>query len=139
MNVGARPVTVWLSVIGAFCLGVTAFMSGLMMILDPSGMAMRLEVEWLAGTPFQDFLIPGFILFSVLGIGSFVVVYGIARRRQWAWWAAVGLGIALVGWILTQVLLLRMYHVLQLIYGVLGAALILLAVHPTTRSSLGSR
>ena len=134
MNVGSRPVTVWLYVIGAFCLGVTAFVSGLLMILDPSGMTMGLEVEWLAGTPFQDFLIPGFILFSVLGIGSFVVLYGIARCRHWAWWPAVSLGVALVGWILTQVLLLRMYHLLQHIYGVLGVELILLAIHPATRS-----
>ncbi len=52
---------------------------------------------------------------------------------------AANLGAALVGWILTQVLLLQMYHVLQLVYGMLGAALILLALHSATRSYLSSR
>lgn len=127
----------WLYLLGAFALGITAFVSGGVMLVDPTGATMGLEVEWLEGTPFQDYFLPGLVLFSALGIGSFIVSYGVARRKPWAWWTAIGLGFALVGWIVTQVLLLRMYHVLQLIYGTLGFLLILLAVLPTTRSHLG--
>ena len=137
VNWQSHPFAVWLYLLGALALGTTAFVSGGVMLLDPFGATMGLEIEWLAGTPFQDYFVPGLILFSVLGLGSFVALYGIARRRQWAWWAAVSLGVALVGWIVTQVLLLRMYHALQLIYGTLGVVLILLAVRPSTRSHLG--
>ncbi|MFP8957550.1 hypothetical protein ACLI4Y_12535 [Natrialbaceae archaeon A-CW3] len=132
----ARPITIWLYALLAVALGVTALFGGVIMLLDPSGTTMALQVEWLDGTPFRDYFIPGLILFGVLGVGSLVVVYGIARRRQWAWWAAVGLGIALVGWITTQVLLLQMYHILQFVYGALGATLVALAVHPSTRTDL---
>lgn len=136
MNWRSFPLAVWLYSLGALALGTTALWGGGLMLLDPAGTTMGLEVDWLAGTPFQDYFVPGLILFTVLGIGSFVVLYGIARRTQWAWWAAVGLGVALVGWIVTQALLLRIYHVLQLIYGALGVVLILLAVLPSTRSHL---
>ena len=136
MNWRSFPLAVWLYSLGALALGTTALWGGGLMLLDPAGTTMGLEVDWLAGTPFQDYFVPGLILFTVLGIGSFVVLYGIARRKQWAWWAAVGLGVALVGWIVTQALLLRIYHVLQIIYGALGVVLILLAVLPSTRSHL---
>lgn len=125
-----------LYILGALALGTTALVSGGLMLLEPAGATLSLEVEWLDGTPFQDYFVPGLILFTVLGIGSFAVVYGFTKRTQWAWWATVGLGIALVGWIITQVVLLRTYHVLQFIYGVLGVALIVLAVTPATRSQL---
>lgn len=121
---------------GVVGLGVTAFISGALMLLDPSGSMMGLEVTWLDRTPFQDYSIPGLILFSVLGIGSFVVLYAIRHHRPWAWGIAIGLAIALIGWVTTQVLLLRMYHILQLIYGGLGITLLGLALLPSVRAHL---
>ncbi|WP_331234559.1 hypothetical protein [Natronorarus salvus] len=92
----SRPTGEWLYLTGATVLGVTAFVSGGLMILDPSGTTIGLEREWLVGTPFSGYLVPGLVLFGVLGIGSFVVLYGIGRRRRWAWWAALSLGVALI-------------------------------------------
>lgn len=132
----SRPIAVRLYQLGAFVLGITAFVSGGLMSLDPSGTTMGLAIEWLDGTPFRSYLVPGLVLFSVLGVGSFVVLYGIVRRRRWAWWGALALGVALVGWIVTQILLLRMYHVLQAIYGGLGLVLLALAVLPSVRADL---
>lgn len=96
MNWRSRPLTVWLYLTGAFTLGVTAFISGALILSDPSGATIGLDLEWLDGTPFQDYIVPGLFLFGILGIGSFVVIFGIGRRSLWAWWATVGLGIALV-------------------------------------------
>lgn len=73
----SRPVPVWLYIAGAFLLGITAIPSGALMVADPSGSLMGLDVRWLAGTPFRDYFIPGLILLGVLGIGSSVVLYGI--------------------------------------------------------------
>lgn len=135
-RIRTRPRSILLYGIGALFLGVTAFVSGLIMILDPSGVTMGLEPEWLDQTPFQDYRIPGLLLFSVLGIGSFIVLYGLVTMSKWSWIAAVGLGVALVGWIGAQILLLQMYHVLQLIYGLLGVAFLVLSFHPSTRQEL---
>lgn len=132
----SRPLSVWLYLLGAVGLGATALFGGGMLVLDPSGASMEMPVEWLAGTPFPDYLVPGLVLFTVLGFGSFLVCYGVVRRRAWAWPAAVGLGVALVGWIAVQMALLWMVNVLHVVYGGLGVALVVLATSPAARRYL---
>jgi len=131
-----RPRAVWLYVVGALGLGLTALFGGGTPVSDPSGGRMEMPLEWLDGTPFADYFVPGLILFSVLGVGSFVVLYGVLRRRSWAWWAAIGLGVALVGWIVAQMLLVRMFHALHVVYGGLRVLLVALASRPSVREYL---
>lgn len=130
------PVALWLYVVGALGLGLSALYGGGNLLLDPTGSTMNMPVEWLGGTPFSDYFVPGVVLFGVLGIGSFVVLLGILRRRDWAWFAAVALGVTLVGWIVVQVLLLRTTNVLHFAYGGLGVLLVLLAFSPSVRRRL---
>lgn len=132
----SRPTAVWLLLGGAALLGATALPSGVLLVIDPSGATMGLALQWLDRTPFPDYRIPGLVLSVVLGGGSFVVLYGTIRLRPWAWRAALGLGIGLMGWIVAQVLLLQQLHWLQFIYGTLGVALLGLASHPSVRSHL---
>lgn len=132
----ARPTTVRLYVLGAIALGVTALVGGGNLLLDPTGASMDLPLAWLAGTPFSDYLVPGLVLFGLFGLGSFVVAYGLVMRTDWALVAAVGLGVALVGWIGTQIALIGVVHVLHFVYGGLGLALVALALAPATRTHL---
>ena len=92
----------------------------------------------LEGSPFGDFLVPGLILLVVLGLFPLVVLYGLSRRYQWAWWLAVAVGVGLVIWITTEVSLLGYLPgagiVLQTVFGLVGVAIIALAlVRPTRR------
>ncbi|MFB6130047.1 MAG: hypothetical protein ABEJ28_04395 [Salinigranum sp.] len=132
----SRPIALWLYVLGAIGLGVSALFGGGSLLADPTGSTMNMPVEWLAGTPFRDYTIPGAILFGAFGVGSGVVLYGIARRREWAWIAAVCLGAGQVGWIVVQVLLLGTVNVLHFVYGGLGLALAALALLPSVREDL---
>lgn len=95
---------------------------------------MGLDPTWLSDTPYNDYRLPGLILFTVLGLGSLGVIMTVIRRLRLAWIAAIGLGGALLGWLLVQIYLLRMINPLQAIYGALGLALIVLAAHDTFRS-----
>jgi hypothetical protein len=133
------PIALLLYVVGAAGLGVTALFGGGSLLLDPTGATMNMPVEWLAGTPFRNYFVPGALLFGALGVGSFVVLYGIVRRRDWAWIAALGLGVSLVGWISVQVYLLRMVNVLHFVYGGLGLLLIGLVFVPSVRAALERR
>lgn len=132
-----RPLTVRAYLIGAVGLGLTALFGGGSLVADPSGERMEIPLEWLNGTPFADYFVPGLVLFSVLGVGSFVVLYGVVRRRSWGWWAAIGLGFALVTWIVTQMVLIQQVHALHAIYGGLGLFLVGLAFRPSMRDHLG--
>jgi hypothetical protein len=129
-----RPPSVVGYAVGALVLGVSALYGGAALMRDPDDDPLGLPVEWLAGTPFRDYFLPGLTLFGVFGIGSFVVLFGIARRRLWARTGAVALGLAQVGWILVQIVLLRALSWLQLVYGGLGALLAVLATRPSFRA-----
>lgn len=135
-SIRSRPIEVWLYLVAAFGLGVTALFGGGRLVLDPSGASLNIPIEWLTGTPFADYLIPGIILFSLLGVGSLVVIVAIVRRLRWTWPAAVGLGVVLIGWIAIQVVLLHVVNVLHVLYGGLGLLLVMLALLPSVRTEL---
>lgn len=132
----SRPAALWLYLLGAVGLGASALFGGGRLVLDPTGDSMEMSTSWLDGTPFADYLVPGAVLFSLFGVGSVVVVYGVVRRTRWAWHAAVGLGAAQVGWIVVQVALLRTVNVLHVVYGGLGALLVALALTSAVRAAL---
>lgn len=52
---------------------------------------------------------------TIVGIGSLVAAWGLLTRRSWGPDAALGAGIILTGWIVIEMLLLRMAHRLQLL------------------------
>lgn len=132
------PLALRLYLAGAAVLGVSAAAGGTALVTDPTGSTLGLPLAWLDGSPFPDYLVPGIVLLTVFGLGSLVVVYGIVYQRRWAWPAAVGLGVAQVGWILVQLAILQVVHPLHLAYGGLGALLALLALRPSVRAALRS-
>lgn len=132
-----RPISLWLYIIGAVALGVSALLGGIMLIIDPTGGALSLPLSYLAGSPFRDYLVPGIILFGVFGIGSGVVLYGVLRWRPWAWVGAVGLGLGQIVWIAVEMWIIGELHPLHIIYGGLGLALVGLALLPSAREALG--
>jgi hypothetical protein len=133
----SKPVALYLYVLGAVFLGVSALFGGGNLVFDPTGSTLNMSLELLSGTPFGDFLIPGLILSSVFGVGSFVVLFVVFRRYRWAWVASIGLGAALVGWILVQMFLIQTVNVLHLVYGGLGVLLAVLSLTPSFREELG--
>jgi FtsH-binding integral membrane protein len=94
-----------------------------------------MPVSLLHGSPFTDYLVPGLILVVVLGVFPLIVVYGLWSRHTWSWHAALMVGLALVVWIVVQILIIGYSSrpPLQLIYGLLGIVILALALLPPTR------
>lgn len=63
-----RPTAVWLLQGLLGFLGVRALLGGGQFVLAPSGRILGLSPSMVSGTPFDDFLIPGLVLFGVLGV-----------------------------------------------------------------------
>lgn len=84
-------------------IAVGAVGGGLVLLLDPSGQGMGFSVELLSGSPFSSYLIPGWVLFAVIGIGNFAAAFLSFRKHRIAGLAGILLGGFLAVWILIQV------------------------------------
>jgi len=117
--------------------GISGLYGGIALVMDPSGDLLQMPVSILEHSPFENFLVPGFILLTILGILPIIVVYGLWKRRFWSWNGALTVSVALIIWIGVQIWMVG-YHPeppLQLIYGLLGLILLILTVHPSVRNS----
>jgi hypothetical protein len=108
-------------------IGVTATLSGLLMLSNPDGEIMKLSVSLLKETPFTDFRVPG-ILLTVLvgGTNLLAIFYNMQRHPNRYNWAIAG-GTVIIGWIIAQMILIRTLHWLHFLYLVLGLLIILIA------------
>lgn len=115
--------------------GVSGVAGGWGLVSDPSGGKLGIPVTWLEGSPFRDYLVPGMVLLTVLGILPLVVAFGLWTVRPWAWAASLLVGAALLVWIGIQIAVIGYQPVppLQAIYGGLGAVMIVLALLPPVR------
>ena len=111
-------------------LSLGALGGGFVLILAPRGEIMPLPLSALAGSPFDTYLLPGLILFSVLGLGPLVAARMAWRRHPFAPVAAFIVGVALLIWVAVEIAIIGYSNEppLQAIYLTLGAAITLGAI-----------
>ena len=115
--------------------GLSGLGGGIGLMVDPSGEALGLSMTLLDGSPFPDYLVPGLILFIVLGMAPMVVARVVWEGRPGSWLAALAVGAALVIWITVQILMVgyQASPPLQAVYGVLGVIILLLSMTGSVR------
>lgn len=103
-------------------LGIGALGGGLVLIVAPRGEIMPLPLSALVGSPFDTYLVPGLILFAVLGIGPLVAARLAWGRHPLAPSGALVVGIALLIWVAVEIAIVGYSNEppLQAIYLVLG-------------------
>lgn len=81
---------------------LNALAAGYAFLSSPDGSALGIPQEWLAGSPFDDYLIPGAILATLGALYGFAA-FREARGARDAWfWAGLSGG-AMIVWIAVQV------------------------------------
>lgn len=115
--------------------GLSGLGGGLVLVIDPTGGAIGIPLEWLGGSPFRDFLIPGLVLLTFLGVGPLFVVVGLWRRHPWSWPASLAIGAMLLAWLAVEILIVgyQPEPPLQLLYGIVGMLILALAFLPAVR------
>lgn len=136
----AQPRRLWwlaLLIVGWFNL-VSALAGGVGLIAaNGLGMPMR----WLAGTPFDSYVIPGLILLVIIGGTQALAVLGQHGRQPWYSAAAGVAGFGMIIWIYVEVALLPDYSFLHTLYfatGVLQLVFLLLCLGILPASARGS-
>ena len=111
-------------------LGVGAIAGGLALILGPRGEIIPMPLSALAGSPFDTYLGPGLILFSVLGVAPLVAARLAWTRHLLAPFAALVVGAALLIWITVEIAIIGYSNEppLQAIYLVLGIVITVVAL-----------
>ena len=103
--------------------GVSALVGGASLLARPDGGALHLPRTLLAHSPFHSFLVPGLLLFFVVGLSQLWSVALHVRRHPFAPLASLVAGGALVVWMVVEMLLLRTIEPLQVGYLLLGAVI----------------
>lgn len=108
--------------------GLSAILGGAQLVSDPTGASAALPLEWLQGSPFSDYLIPGLLLLVAVGLGT-----SLAAGTTWLGCRRAGLlamasGFVLVVFILTEVWMVGWRTLLQPLFLVLGLLILALGL-----------
>ena len=123
-----RPILIVFLIILVIFQGVSGVFGGAGLIIDPSGKSLQIPLEWLNGSHFDNYFIPGIVLFFVLGITPLIISFGLIKRKYWSWYGSLFWGFALIIWILVEIIVIGFQAdpPLQLIYGIVGVAILML-------------
>jgi len=137
----------FLVVLGFLALG--AIGGGIVLIISPTGEMMGLPLSEFKNIPFDSFLVPGIILFSLLGVFPSMLIIALLKKpdskiadrinlfndMHWSWTFSIYIAFCLIGWIHIQLIFIQggvyWLHTFYMFYAVL---IIIIALLPQTRS-----
>jgi hypothetical protein len=122
-------------------LSIGALFGGGSLILAPDGHLLGIPPSLLAGTPFSSFLVPGLCLFIFVGVAPLLAAAITIRRQSIAPFAAIAVGLTLMGWISAEMVALAgIGSIAWAFYLVLGTSIASVGVAwwRSSRTSSGS-
>jgi len=125
-------------------LGIGAIAGGGMLFIKPDGSLLGMDPEWLEHSPFNNYLIPGLILFTFSGFLPLLTLLGLLLKPNWRWTNAFNIysdkhwawayslysGIIVITWITIQ-LIMTQYFWLQPVMIFTGLLIIVLSLTPS--------
>lgn len=111
-----------------FFTGINALIAGFLFIIDPTGQSIGMSISYLSNSPFNSFLIPGIVLFTINGLMNIVTaILCLKNYKHYSSLISIQ-GLLLSGWILIQVLLVRDFNILHFSMLMIGFVLIILGI-----------
>jgi hypothetical protein len=130
-------------------LGIGAAGGGVFLIISPSGKLIgNLPLSILEHSPFTNFLIPGIILFLVLGLTPCLIAFALAKKTKsrlaeklnvfkdmhWSWSFSIYIAFALIIWIQVETVFVQGVGWLQTFYMFYSIPVIIVALLPQVRA-----
>ena len=138
--------SIFLIVLGFLALG--AIGGGLVLIISPAGELMGMPLSEFKNIPFDSYLIPGIILFSVLGVIPLLLIIALLKKPEskiaeqinifkdmhWSWTYSIYIAFSLIGWIHIELIFLQgVVHWLHTFYMFYAILIIIIALLPQMR------
>jgi hypothetical protein len=129
-------------------LGLSAIGGGGALIISPSGKLLGgLPLSLLKNSPFDNFLIPGIILFIILGVFPIFIVFALIKKpvslfaqrfnlfsdMHWAWTFSIYIAFVLIIWIQVETIFIQGVGWLQTFYMLYAIPMIIFALLPQTK------
>ena len=109
-------------------MGIAGATGGLLLIADPSGATLGLAASLLEDTPFTDYLVPGVLLFLIIGMGNLAAAVAVMRSIRWFPFLIAAEGFSITIWILVQMVMVQLIVPQQFVIGIIGLLLIALGI-----------
>lgn len=148
MRKPARPLPVmWVLSATLLFLALGGIGGGVLLVQDPTGGSLQMELALLTATPFVNYFLPGLILLFVFGFGSLALLYALWElpkvdflakltsftHEHWSWDFTVLLGVFLLVWLVVQVATMPAFSPIQPIMFFVALMLIILPLLPAMR------
>lgn len=128
-------------------LGLGAVFGGGVLIISPTGALIGMPLSMLAGSPFHSFLIPGILLFTVIGIFPLFLILALLKNiispfaehfnlftdMNWPWSFTIYQAFALIIWIQLEMYFLQAIHWLHTFYIFYAILLLVITLLPKVR------
>ncbi|MFW5979704.1 MAG: hypothetical protein ACOCQZ_03185, partial [Halanaerobium sp.] len=107
--------------------GIGALFEGVRAVLNPIK-PVGITVGLLKNYPLINFLIPGIILFVVIGLGNIFAAAVLYKDYDYSFYVSHFMGLMLVGWIVVQSVMMRIINLLDIIYFIIGGVEMLISL-----------
>ena len=129
-------------------LSIGAIGGGTILIISPSGELLGIPLSEYKNLPFNSYLIPGIILFILLGIIPALLIIAMIKKptskiaeqlnlfsdMHWSWTFSIYIAFALIGWIHIQLIFLQgVVHWLHTFYMFYAILMLIVALLPRMR------
>jgi hypothetical protein len=127
----ARPLGVIVIIILELFIGILGIVTGLNLLIDPSGKRMGLDIL-LDKIPLNDFSLLGAWFFFVYGTLPIFLALGFWKKWSWSWMGTLILAIIMLIWVLGQIYFVGA-SILQAVFGAIALITIYFLYHQTVK------
>jgi hypothetical protein len=140
-----KPIPLYLLITLLMINSISALYGGIGLVINPTGSSLKLGNELLAGTIFNNYLIPGIILLLVFGAFPLFLIYTLLREPQWNWTSRINMyrnrywawsyslitGIALIGSMFVKIFMVGYEKDIKIHFALLGVAIVVFTLWPS--------
>lgn len=94
-------------------IGLSALSAGYLFMKDPSGAVIGLTTAYLRNSPFNNYWVPGIVLFTMNGVMNVLAILSLLLKYKYYAQFILVQGLLLIGWIVIQIFMVRDFNFLH--------------------------